>query len=1055
MKTLHDSNPLAPRQSDFVALIEPGDEMTPNRIILQNALAFHGPVVCMVDDGFWLRADWDCPIPVGATVRFIEAPQGDIFGKILGAIAVIVASIYFPGALGLTGMAATLMGAAISIAGSILLGMMFGATAATNSDQGTPATVYGLSNVNRARRGEPFAERFGRRPFYPDVAMSYTRFENNEQYLYLLLIVGIGNYSTIVPTIGKTPLSDYAGVTTSTVQPGVTPTICPNVVWTSTEVSSQELDTDYVNFVVNPRGTLAYFIEYDVVFPGGLIGYNDEGDPYSVTVSLLPRCRLVDDYGNPTSDWVNLPVPGGGIDVVAQNLSQFTMGLGGWSPSAYSAINANAVGFTAASKDPRRWTKTVPVPLGPGRYEFSVRRANAASSDAKVMDRCSLAGLRAIGGAHPPVSGVTMWEAKILATNQMNADSGSKIQLEATRMLYPVTSTGFGSTLTATRSIVDACAYIVTGENGGRQGPSILAWDVLAELRSDFAAKGYWFDHGFTGRVSVMDACSTVAACAAAVPYTPGGLFCLAANTLQLTHGVPFTDDDFDPDSLRITTTFRTPASKTCVRVKYYDPATGQDETVDCYETGGSVLNPQEVALDGCVSRQQAWEVGLLLYRDMVKSRVNVEFTTGLKGNLPSLFSWIPVASTVANWNQTGVVAAVESGGVFWTSEPVDFEGEETGWLLLALPDGTKGGPYVVTPTASAHKVITSTPIATSLATTIQDDDVRATRYIFGPASKNERLVRVMAIVPEGRDKVTISGQVVVEEIYDAFGTAPGFESNVVTGAPLMSVGVYFQEYAGSAYSFYASWIGSAPEYRVEINTGAGYSIIQDNYTAFATAFTVAGSTVTVRVTPYVNSSLATDSALVVTYSIAPAPAGLAVVVTNESVAVSWNAVASATKYQVELFVGATSVGMREVTTTSTIFTTAQLQALGGPWATFAVRVRAIVNAIPTLDAVETVGVSPLAAPTGLTLQSTLSSAVILSWNAVAGATGYRLYLGTSSGFNPATNGSLKYSGSNTSATVSVSLVAPYAHYFRVAATDAYHQNASDLTFSGTLEVSG
>nr|WP_321466745.1 fibronectin type III domain-containing protein [uncultured Desulfobulbus sp.] len=1015
MKTLHDSNPLAARQSDFVAVIEQGDAITPNQIILQNALAFSGPVICMVDEGFWLRADWDCPVPAGSVVRFIETPQGDLFGKILGVIAVIAIAVYAPYALGIAGtFIGSMLSAGIMIAGSLLLGMLFGANS-SSGDVGTPDTVYTLSQNNRVRPGEPFAERFGRRPFYPDVAMSYTRFEDNEQYLYCLLIVGIGYFDSIVPTIGKTPLGDYTGVTYATVLPGSFPAICTNVVWTSSEVSGQELDMEWVSYVVNPRGTEAYYLEYDIVFSGGLIGYNDEGDRYTVSADLQPRCRTVDAYGNATSEWTLLSVER----------------------------------FSAASKDPLRRTIKITVPLGPGRYEFGLKRVKEASESGQVSDRCSLAGLRAIGGAHPVVDGVTMWECKIMATKQMNSDSGSKIQLEATRMLYPVTATGFGSSRIATRSIVDACAYMVTGDNGGRFDDGILAWDVLAELRDDLATAGYLFDYGFTSRVSVMDACSTAAACGSAVAYTPGGLFCLAANTQQVAYGVAFTDDDYDPDSLKITTTFRTPDSYTCVRVKYYDPNSGQEETVDCYEVGGGTLNPKEVNLEGCTSRQAAWEIGLLLYRDMMQSTVNVEFTTGLKGNLPSLFSWIPVASTVANWNQTGVLAAVESGGVIWTSEPLDYGEEEEGWILLALPNGSTAGPYTVTPTNYAHKHIVS--IADAVYT-IKGNDVRATRYIFGPSSTSERLVRVMAIAPEGRDKIAITGQVVTEDIYGAFGTAPSYDENPLNADPLIAVTLYLQS-IDTAYHFYVSWSGAAATFLIELDEGSGFATLQDDYAGYTLAFSSGTSTITVRVTPYVDEVLATAEAITVNFAGIGAPTGLNVTVDNDGVDVEWDTVVGATKYQVELYVDGTPKGVREVTGTSTSYTTSQLTAMGGPWTAFAVHVRAMNDTATSEDAVFTVGVSGLLAPTGLTLQFTLASAVVLTWDAVTGATGYKVYIGSSSGFNPSSAGTLVYSGTSNSATIPVDLTAPYSYYFKVAAVDAYHQAASELNFSAALWV--
>lgn len=1048
MRTLTTPNPLAPR-GDFVAVVEPGDRLTPHLIISGQGLRFPGPVLCMVGTGFWLRRDWDAPLPVGVVVRFVVAPQGGI-GRILGVIAVLGLSVVAPYALGITGtMAGALLSTAIAVGGSLLLGMLFPSTAGSTADVGTADTAYSLSNVNRYRPGEPFAERFGRRPFYPDVAMSFVRYEDNEQYLYVLLVLGIGWFDDVDATIDKTPLSNYAGAASAVIQPGARPAICTNVVWTSGEVSGQELDTDWISYVVNPRGTNAYWLEYDIAFPSGLVGYNDEGNPYSVCVTMEARARSVDAYGNATGDWVALPAPSSGASSAATGVLYM-----GMAPStAGTTFTASGSGYWGKSKDPLRTTFVVAAPSGPGRYEFAIRRTAEASGSGKVVDRVVLAGLRGVGGLHPAVDGVTMWEAKVKATDQLNGDAGSKIQVEATRMLYPVTATGYGTARAATRSIVDACAYMVTGDNGGRQSTANVAWDVLAELRAEFAAAGCFFDYGFTSRVSVMDACTTAAACGGAVAYTPGGLFCLAANTMQTAYGVPFTDDDFDPGSFKITTTHRTPDSCTCVRVTYYDPDSGQDETVDCYETGGSILNPKEVDLIGCTSRQVAYKLGMLLYRDMMQSTVNVEFTTGLKGNLPALFSWVPVGSTVPDWNQTGVLAAVD-GGTVWTSEPLDFGGEAEGWLTLAMPDGTNGGPYSVVPTDYAHAVTMTAPAA---ALTIQGNDARATRYIFGPASRSNRLVRIMAIAPQGRDKVTISGQVVSDAIYADVGTAPGYDQSPVAGAALMSMALFYLGSSGGTHEYRAVWTGTAAEFRIDTSSdGAGYVVAQDDYVGYSVSLSTTATAFAVQVTPYVNETLDATQTLSAGYTVAASVSGLAVTVDGDSVDVSWTAAAGAASYRVAIYVDGERKALREVTAVSTSFTASDLSTLGGPWPEFTTGVAAVVGGTLGAEASVSSAVSPLAAPTGLTLQAVLASGVTLSWNPVAGATGYKVYVGDGADFDPAGEGTLVYAGGSTAATVGgLTMTTPYAYYFRAAATDTYHTAAADLTFSVALPVTG
>jgi hypothetical protein len=88
--------------------------------------------------------------------------------------------------------------------------------------------------------------------------------------MYFLGILGVGEYDIEGVYINKTPLLDYADSEYNILIPGQPSTLIPDVVWTSNEVSGQDLNTDYITYIVSKPGTEAYFIEYDVTFPGGL-----------------------------------------------------------------------------------------------------------------------------------------------------------------------------------------------------------------------------------------------------------------------------------------------------------------------------------------------------------------------------------------------------------------------------------------------------------------------------------------------------------------------------------------------------------------------------------------------------------------------------------------------------------------------------------------------------------------------------------------------------------------------------------------------------------------
>ena len=395
MKILCSNNPLD--LSSFEDFQVP-DQITPNQSIDVLSLLgrkLTGAFILLVDGEAWGRDCWDNILPEGSLVVFVEIPKGwAAFFAVLSLVAV---------------------GASVFMASML-------APTETN-DRGQAKTVYSFSSGrNRLRIGEPFAENFGRTRIFPDIAQqSYIQNAGNNQYMYFLGIIGVGEYSVEGVYIDNTPLTDYASSSYSILAPGDTPSIVPDIVWTSDEVSNQEIQDSYLVYTVSAIDTVAYFIEYDVSFPAGLVAYDKEGNRRNTKVRVVADARTIDKTGAATSDWEPLD------DHV----------------------------FVEDSKNPLRYSRKKAVPFGPGRYQIRVKRATLSSSGSLILgqltsassnisDKAVLSGLRAYGGPHPDYGDVTMIEAVIKASDQLNGDASSRINVVATRKLYPVTATGFG-----------------------------------------------------------------------------------------------------------------------------------------------------------------------------------------------------------------------------------------------------------------------------------------------------------------------------------------------------------------------------------------------------------------------------------------------------------------------------------------------------------------------------------------------------------------------------------------------------------------------------------
>ncbi|EAT16060.1 fibronectin type III domain-containing protein [Desulfuromonas acetoxidans] len=994
MRILHSKNQLEPFQ--VASQIDVEDGATANQVVSLLEIPREQPVILLVNNVPLMRVHWNDPLPVDAEIRFVEVAAAASWIPYVVMLLLSLGSYLYSRSLATDGV-----------------------------DYGTPASIYSFnSGSNRLRIGDPFCEHFGRRKVFPDLAQqSYVRNIDNDQYLYFLGFLGVGDYDVEGVYVDNTPLADYADTSFAILPPGTLPTLVTNVVWTCNEVSNQELSTDHVTYAVSAAGTRAYHIEFDITFSAGLVRYNSEGKMRYRSVTVATEVRTINDAGNATSEWTTF--------------------------ATYT--------FNARSKDPLRYSHKIAAPLGLARYEFRARRTTEASGSSKVSDKCYLTGLRAYGGKHEGYGDVTMIEAVIKASDQLNGGTGSEINTIQTRKLTPVTATGFGTSRQATRSIVDAVAYMVVANNGGNQDTSLLDFEELYELRTEFSTLDYTFDYSFDRQTNVMDATAKAADCGLSVPYLPGGLFSLVRDKYQATYSCAYNEDALD--KLKIVSAPRTADAMTCVDATYVDQESWDDVPVTCLALGGSTDKPQEVSL-AVGSRQQAYEVGMQIYLADRYRREAVEFETGLLGRIPKLFSKIIVPCRFTGSGQSGVIAAAE-GTDIWLSEPVDFQDETEGVMYVSTEDGAVAGPYIVTPTDYAHRV--SGNIAS--IKTIQADNVLATRYLFAPSSVEPLAVQVKSITPRGNRKIKISGVVVHDEVYANQGNAPDRDGTWGETATILLSDIslsYLQE-TETGQALCVTWAGAAAEVLIEINQDfSGYTTLEDHYSDHALTFETTAENVTVQITAYEDeNTLSTTYIETAAYEFMVGPTGLTLVSADDAgIVVSWDAYSGAESYDVELLVAGEEITGQDIdpgVTTATISGT-QIALLGGPWTSFTIQVTVIktitvagvdhvINAVSTLD----VSLDPLIAPINLVLQSVAESAVTISWDAIDGATSYLVCLGTTTDFTPASTNVVATVSALSSSISGLDLSQDY--YLKVAGRNIYYSEPADLVFSAALPI--
>ena len=1029
---------------------------TVGQVIDEMGLRFTRPYYVLINGEPWGPVSArDIVLKSGDLCRFVELPRGGGRGsnplRALAMIAVVVGAPYLAGAI----IPGALMGASwamptltgVLTLGGLALVNSFFAQSAPSPDTMDAGTTYSISSgSNQLKIDHPFAENFGRLKVFPDLAKpSYIEYDTKnvfstaaKQYLYFLGIVGVGEHEVEGVFIDDTAVASLQNVSYAVLQPGQQPTITTRLVWPCDELHGQSLnqewDGDWTPSIcaVNPPGTQIDTIEWDMSYPAGCYYASGTGSFNSdAGILFKTMVRLIDDDGAALSDWV--PAVPNPVQFGAPPYS-FPYNEGWYYVPAYGTRALYA-------------SVRVQAPLGWGRYEFSHGGiARGTSTYPKFVNTCVMGQVRGYGKPVPNHGDVTRLEMRIMADAQVNGSVANRINVVCTRKLYPVTATGFSSTKVATRSIVDAAAYIVTSDNGGRQDDNLLDFDALYDLRQSLETEQWYFDWRFQQRQSVMEAVSAVARCGKAIPYMPGGKFTLIDDVAQPVDTMFFTQDDYDVDSYSLEHKIRTDDSPTGIKVKYIDSDSWQSKDVECYDDDGSTDNMAVHQWIGIGSRQQAYDLGMWEYLVDKLRRSEVSFTTGLKGHLPLPGKRVGIeAPAVADWRATGIIQKIDGSNVY-LSEPVDFEGEASGTLMIT--DGASGllGPYTAEPGLSSTHVMASLPAGTKTAET---DAEAAVKYVFGPASSERLSILVTSIQPQGQNSIRVSGPIYAADVYDDPGVAPSPFGLVLLDDP---VRLYYQGYdsTGDTYNWMASWSGTATQVKVEVSTGGAYAVEQDPLTDHYLFFDANALTVTIKITPYDDGVLDDSLALTASHTIPGPVTGLVQdSFDDDGVSVSWSAVSGADNYQVQLLVDGLVRQTVSTTATSYEWTVDDLAEIGGPWADFTVLVRAGIDNEYGEPATLDFSATAPSAPDWLVVASVEGVSLVLSWAAVDGAAGYVLYSGATSDFDPATEGTLEYSGTDTSATV----VSSANDYYKVAAYSSYVVSAADLLFTASISA--
>lgn len=780
--------------------------------ILPSVVAINGEPV--------LRADWRRRrLRASDRLVVMSRPLGGSRAQnkqVLGLVALVGLSLLAPGVgtwiagLGL-GISASVGSAAFLIGGSFLVSTLVKAKAGGQDDDAGQVYSFG-KQANSARLLQSIPVSYGRVKRSPDyAAVPWSEYIGNDEYLNILLSEGCGRYSREQILMDDTILWDaatgvnpeFTGVSIAFYEPGEEVTLFPVNVYSSPEVSGQELPKPadgYVGgFISAPAGTTTTDLALDIAAPGGLYTTNSDGDRRPYYVPIVAEYRPVNDLGAPTGGW-------------SQLLGQ---SLGG------------------VTNKPKRWSFKVTV--APGRYEVRLKRTSAPSTDSNVSDTIVWMGLRAFLSGARAFAGVSTIALRLKATQQLTSAAAQALKVIETRIL-PVWS-GSAWVEQPTRSPAWAFWDMATNTDyGARRSAAKVDLQGVLMLAATAAARGDCFDYEFTSSVGVPEAFDTALATVRAKHRWAGDMLTLVRDEWRAVPSMLLTDRETVRGTFAVDYEFASSDAADAVIVEYVDETTWQAEEVQ-YPAAIVAENPMRMQIPGIAQRAQAYREAGFHYRQNVYRRVRPSVTTEHDGRLISLGEHVQIQSDLPGaWGGAGVVAA--RAGATLTLEPQPaWAGAGQHYVVLRDRTGAafgpvkcaRGGSDALCVLDAADLAIVETAQGQTLAAVLaRAEGSELPTFAHGLGSAWQRRCIALSGAPNG-DRVSLTFVVDDPRVHDDDGAPdplPGLPSLSLPKAPIVAGLLATVEQNVLEPVLSASWFpaSGATFYRVRISYDEGES---------------------------------------------------------------------------------------------------------------------------------------------------------------------------------------------------------------------------------------
>lgn len=497
---------------------------------------------------------------------------------------------------------------------------------------------------------------------------------------------------------------------------GSTDTGFPGFTFLSTTAATISLDQSSLQggyrgpFAVCPSGELATVIEWDVFFPGGLVGIGKKnGERYAI-----PSTHYF--------EWRDMDIAG--------------------------AWTVESTGVTNSSLDAVGYTFRVNLPY-PMRAEARVRRGPETSDE--WQDSIVWYGCRSLLPSPTSYPGVTVMSLNARGGDRLSAQSESMVSVEATRKL-PIRSGGLWFPEQPTRNIAPFFVYVAKSVG---YTDAEIDYAELDRLDAIWQSRGDHYDQATNQNGTAKGVINDALGCGFSELTVDRGLLRPARDEPRIAFESMYTPQNMTEPLERDFTAVR-PDDYDGVDVEYTDGVSWQVETVECRLPGDAGTRVQKIKAEGCTNRTKAWQIGMRQRRALKYRRWEYKWSTELDALNSRYLSYVQVADDVPGYAQSAYMISYDNG-VIESSEAFDWSDPGPHYLFVRREDGSIAGPYVATQIDDFHLSISGLdfPPDTSL-------DREPPHLLFGIGYK----VLITSISPNGTDSASVEAMAYNELVY-------------------------------------------------------------------------------------------------------------------------------------------------------------------------------------------------------------------------------------------------------------------------------------------------